>query len=249
MEENEMIDYTKASKTYDNTRNSDDMVIEIMCKKGTFGKNKNILDYGCGTGNYLHKISQKYECNCYGLEPSFGMRQEAIKKNPGLVILEGNHENIPFEDSFFDFIYMTDVIHHVPDINLLFKNINNKLRQNASVCILTESWEQIENRWYNQYFPSLANNEKKRYPDIDKIVQSALQNGFQLETIDLKQNPEKNIIDKRFIQMVEEKNYSMFRILEEREYEIGLLTRQQSFRHLRHRKWPGQENNSLSVSV
>ena len=217
-----MIDYTKASTTYDNTRNSDDIIIEIMYKKDVFEENKNILDYGCGTGNYLYKISQKYGCNCFGLEPSIGMRQKAMEKNQKIIILEGDHENIPFENNFFDFIYMIDVIHHIPDINILFSNLNKKIKKNGLVCILTESWKQIENRWYNQYFPSLVNNEKNRYPDLDEILNISSKNGFQLETIDIKKNPEKNIVGEYFIQMVEEKNYSMFRILEDKEYKNGL---------------------------
>jgi len=217
-----IIDYINASKTYDNTRNSDNLIIEIMAKRKVFNKNDNILDFGCGTGNYLSKFSELYECNCFGIEPSRGMRQKAIEKNPKLVILGGNHNNIPFEEDFFGLIYMTDVIHHVPDIGIMFKNFYKKLKHSGYICILTESWKQIENRWYNNYFPSLANNEKNRYPDIDKIVNISMENGLKLETIDIKENSEENIIGEHFIKMVEEKNYSMFRILDNEEYKNGL---------------------------
>jgi ubiquinone/menaquinone biosynthesis C-methylase UbiE len=217
-----MINYTKASKTYDNTRNSDDLIIDLMNQKSVFEKNKNILDYGCGTGNYLSKISKKYECNCYGLEPSAGMREKAIVKNPALVIAEGNHENIPFEDEFFNFIYMTDVIHHVPDLKKLFENLKKKVKQNGLLCIVTQSWRQIENRWYNQYFPSLAFNEKNRYPDTEEIIKHASENGLTFQTIEIKKNPEENKVEETFIRTAEEKNYSMFRILEQNEYENGL---------------------------
>jgi ubiquinone/menaquinone biosynthesis C-methylase UbiE len=217
-----MIDYTKASITYDNTRNSDDLIIGIMHKKGIFEKDKNILDYGCGTGNYLYKISQNYNCMCYGLEPSVGMREKAREKNQKLTIVDGNHENIPFENNFFDCIFMTDVIHHVPDLDILFKNLLKKIKQNGLICIVTESWKQIENRWYNQYFPSLDGNEKNRYPDIEKIVNCAEENGFVFDTLEIKKNPEENRIGEVFIKMVEQKNYSMFRILEPNEYENGL---------------------------
>jgi len=217
-----MVDYTKASKTYDNTRSSDDLIIEIMYQKGVFDKDKNVLDFGCGTGNYLQKISHNYECNCFGLEPSAGMRQKAIEKNIKLVILKGDHNNIPFENDIFDFIYMTDVIHHVPDMNTLFSNFHRKLKQNGFICIVTESWKQIENRWYNKYFPSLMENEKNRYPDTDQILSVSIKNGFKFETIDIKKNCEENVIGEYFIKMVEEKNYSMFRLLEEDEFKNGL---------------------------
>jgi ubiquinone/menaquinone biosynthesis C-methylase UbiE len=66
-----VIDYTTASKTYDNTRDSDDEIEEIMSQNGVFQEKKKILDFGCGTGNYLLKISQKYKCICYGLDLLF----------------------------------------------------------------------------------------------------------------------------------------------------------------------------------
>jgi ubiquinone/menaquinone biosynthesis C-methylase UbiE len=220
--EEKMIDYTKASKTYDNTRNSDNIILEIMHCKGVFKDNMNILDFGCGTGNYLQKISELYKCNCFGVEPALGMREKAIEKNPNLTIVEGNHENLPFENNFFDFVFMTDVIHHVPDLNILFNNLHKKIKQNGLVCIVTEGWKQIENRWYNKYFPSLSKNEKNRYPDIEKIIKSSIENGLKFETLEIKNNPEKNVITDYFIKLVEEKNYSMFRMLENDEYITGL---------------------------
>jgi len=217
-----MIDYTKASKTYDNTRDSSDLIIDIMNNKGVFEKDNNILDFGCGTGNYLKRISEKFMCNCYGVEPSLGMREKAIEKNPKLTIVEGDHEKLPFENNFFDFAYMTDVIHHVPDLALLFNNFYKKLRQNGLVCIVTEGWTQIENRWYNKYFQSLSKNEKNRYPDINRIIQHAVDNGLRFEALEIKKNPEENEITEHFIRLVEEKNYSMFRILDGDEYINGL---------------------------
>jgi len=217
-----MIDYTKASKTYDNTRDSSDLILNIMNNKGVFEKNNNILDFGCGTGNYLKRISEKFICSCYGIEPSSGMREKAIEKNPNLTIVEGNHEKLPFKNSFFDFIYMTDVIHHVSDLNSLFNNLYKKLNQNGLVCIVTESWTQIENRWYNKYFPTLSKNEKNRYPDIEKIIGHAVENRLKFDSLEIKKNPKENEITEHFIRLVEEKKYSMFRILDAYEYKNGL---------------------------
>jgi hypothetical protein len=43
-EVNMAIDYTEASKTYDNTRVSDDEIIEIMSQNNVFLENTNVLD-------------------------------------------------------------------------------------------------------------------------------------------------------------------------------------------------------------
>jgi len=48
---------------------------------------------------------------------------ESNCKNPNITVTKGDLENIPFEDNYFDFVYMTDAIHHIPDIEMMFKEI------------------------------------------------------------------------------------------------------------------------------
>jgi ubiquinone/menaquinone biosynthesis C-methylase UbiE len=216
------VDYNDASKTYDHTRDTDSDLINLFDEKLHFTESINILDFGCGTGNYLYSIHQKYPPQCFGVEPSDGMLKKALLKNPELSIRKGDHNRIPFEDAFFHFIYMTDVIHHVPDLDALFKNLFRKLVEGGLACIVTESHSQIDTRWYKAYFPSLAKNEKKRYPDVAKIVGYATRIGFCIDEIQIKPAVQVNAVTDHFIKMVEEKNYSMFRLLEESEYQAGL---------------------------
>lgn len=217
-----MINYNEASFTYDNTRSSDDIIIDYFNNKISFNESVRILDFGCGTGNYLYKIKERYNCHGYGIEPSDGMREKAIAKNPELDIRKGDHSNISFEDNYFNFIYLTDVIHHIPDLEILFYNLYNKLAANGCICILTESHKQIEKRWYNVYFPSLIKIEKKRYPDIPKIYSYAKKAGFIILEPDIRKDNLNKIVDENFIKMVEEKNYSMFKLLDEIEFNSGL---------------------------
>lgn len=216
------INYDIASKTYDNTRNASSIIIDIFDATVGLDRDISILDFGCGTGNYLHEISARHKCRCFGVEPSEGMRLIARGKNPGAHIAEGNHGRIPFDDDFFDFIYMTDVIHHVPDLGVLFLTLGGKLRKNGLICIQTESHEEIGTRWYNRYFASLAENERKRYPGTGRIVAAAEGAGFALLKIDRLSGGTANRVTEEFVRMVEEKNYSMFRLLEEKEFREGL---------------------------
>ena len=215
--------YDIASITYDNTRNANSAIIDMLSKRFDFSKKSKVLDFGCGTGNYLFQLRNSYKCELFGLEPSDGMRQIASNKNETIKITRGNHENIPFEDNFFDLIYMTDVIHHVSDLNILFYNFNKKVNKNGLVCIITESYKQIESRWYNKYFKSLITNEKKRYPDISVVTELAERQGFKIYYIDTINYGNKNIVTSEFIRMVEEKNYSMFQQLDDEEYRNGLI--------------------------
>jgi SAM-dependent methyltransferase len=216
------IDYDEAARTYDNTRAQSPDLIELFDRKIHFASTTRILDFGCGTGNYLNAIQRRYGSQCFGVEPSDGMIEKAMEKNSDLVITKGDHASIPFQDGFFDFIFMTDVIHHVPDLELLFRVLSSKLKRTGVICILTESHAQIESRWYNAYFPSLEGNEKKRYPDIDTIVKCAALSGLSHYELQNKKGGDKEIVSAVFIRMVEEKNYSMFRLLDQTEYAVGL---------------------------
>ena len=159
---------------------------------------------------------------CYGMDPSEGMLEKAKRKNPSIVFKVGSHKMFPFEDKFFDLIYMTDVIHHIPNLDRLFVNLYSKIDTNGRICILTESHEQIETRWYNEFFPSLLMNEKARYPDIEEIKKCAEQNGLVNYKNNIRLGSPEIIVNDNFIKMVEEKNYSMFKLLKENEFKTGL---------------------------
>jgi ubiquinone/menaquinone biosynthesis C-methylase UbiE len=218
----QMTDYNIASKTYDHTRKHSDEIIERFASRVTVATRTTILDFGCGTGNYLDALQLAFGCRCCGVEPSAGMRTRAAEKNGSLDVRKGDHRQIPFEAEVFDFAFMTDVIHHVADMALMFSELWRVLKFGGLLCVVTESHDQIQARFYNRYFPSLAANEKRRYPDVNRIVQSALASGFMHEATDVVAASAQATITEQFLRNVEEKNYSMFRLLNECEYTDGL---------------------------
>ncbi len=217
-----MIDYDEASKTYDHTRKHSDRLIERFASRVPFKSETAILDFGCGTGNYLDSIQRLYGCRCCGVEPSDGMRTIAHEKKNSLDIRKGDHRSVPFHDETFDFAFMTDVIHHVPELALMFSTLWRVLKIGALLCVVTESHAQIAARFYNRYFPSLVANERRRYPDVQQLVDTAAASGFRHEETEVLSASTQATITEQFLKNVEEKNYSMFRLLDEGEYATGL---------------------------
>jgi ubiquinone/menaquinone biosynthesis C-methylase UbiE len=117
---------------------------------------------------------------------------------------------------------MTDVIHHVRDLISMFSQIRRVLKCGGRLCVVTESHKQIQSRFYNSYFPSLAANEKERYPDIQSIVDVAANERLIHEETEVLAAAQRRTISQEFLRCVEEKNYSMFHLLDEREYADGL---------------------------
>jgi len=217
-----MTDYAKASLTYDNTRTSDDEIIDLLARKFDFRSGVPFLDFGCGTGNYLSRICSRFDCEGYGTEPSDSMRTLAIRKNPTLELRKGDHTRTGFANGIFGLVYMTDVIHHVSDLDALFRTLALALKSGGLVAILTESHAQLRSRWYNAYFPSLAGNETARYPEISEIERAAEGAGFLPLVHDVRRSGSGGTIGEEFVRNAREKNYSMFCALKEREFARGM---------------------------
>jgi ubiquinone/menaquinone biosynthesis C-methylase UbiE len=86
-------------------RNENINTINRFLEFQSFSEEKNVLDFGCGTGNFACAVKRITNANLYGVEPADEMRQKAIYKNKDVIFEKGYHEKIPFVDNFFDFIY------------------------------------------------------------------------------------------------------------------------------------------------
>lgn len=217
-----VMDYNILSQDYDLTRNVNVDTIKRIIEKANLDTHSSVLDFGCGTGNYICAIKKLTNVNAFGVEPSDGMRQKAQEKSSDVKFTKGDHTHIPFDDNLFDLIYMTDVIHHVPDMNLMFAEFNRLLKTTGAVCILTESHRQIETRFWSNYFPATVMAEKERYPDIPNIINTASQHGFTVDEIVNTDSEQYFTISLDFVNLVESKGFSMFRLISDEDYSRGL---------------------------
>lgn len=221
------IDYNILAKDYDLTRTANINVINLFAAELPLD-GKVILDFGCGTGNFTYAIKKLTTAEIYGVEPSDGMREKALAK--GLHVRLGDHSVIPFDDAFFDFIYMTDVIHHVPDLHVMFSEFVRVLKPGGLVCILTESHQQIETRFWVKHFPATVGVEKKRYPDIPVIIDAAKTVGLDEYKIITTDTDSDITITEDFVRLAENKGFSMFRLIEESDYQVGLAALKKDFK-------------------
>ncbi len=219
------VNYDEISKIYDDVREGDIVLINHFLQELPPDGALNILDIGCGTGNYtdlLQKVTQAKHYHVYGIEPSEGMINKARQKNSQVIFQQASADHIPCEADFFDFVYMTDVIHHIPDIRKMFSEIHRILKPGGKACIVTQSHRQIEARPIAQFFAGTIRVDQRRYPDIEEVVATA-QFGH---LIHLKQEilfaGEVVELDSDFLELVRKKGYSMLHLLTEVEYQTGL---------------------------
>jgi len=219
------VDYNEISKIYDEVREADIILINHFLQELPSDDALNILDIGCGTGNYtdlFQKVTQEKHYQVHGIEPSEGMISKARQKNSHIIFQQATAEDIPAEDHFFDFVFMTDVIHHIPDIRKMFSEIHRILKRQGKICIATQSHQQIEKRPIAQFFPGTVRVDKGRYPDLDEII-AAAQSGrltyLKQEILFEEKAVELGTDD---LELVRKKGYSMLHLLTEQEYQTGL---------------------------
>lgn len=216
------VNYDDISNIYDDVREEELDLVKRILDDAKIEKGMNVLDVGCGTGNYANVIQKITKANIFGVDSSSGMLEKAKEKNKNVIFKIGSIPNLPFEDESFDFIYMTDVIHHIDDIDKMFLEFNRILKNEGKICISTQSHRQIDLRYMSEFFPETAIVDKKRYPDIDKIKISSEKNAFDYIKSDILGEGDEVILDAKYIETIEKKGFSMLHLISEDNYEKGL---------------------------
>ena len=112
-------------------------------------KNKNHLDIGCGTGEFLNACKNA-GYNTKGIEPSELARKQAIK-NFNLSVSENTNLD-QFENGQFDSISMWHVLEHVPSIKKTIKELKRILSEKGKVIIAVPNHKSFDAQHYKEYW-------------------------------------------------------------------------------------------------
>lgn len=98
-----------------------------LLDKFTLGKK--VLDIGCGSGIYVDYLSRRGFL-AYGVDLVGDFLKQASKTKKG-IFTQSMAEELPFEDNFFDSVYLFDILEHGDD-----KKILNEAKRVAKKKIL-----------------------------------------------------------------------------------------------------------------
>ena len=216
------IDYNDISKTYDNYRSYGYSEVSQLIRFGKIEKDMKILDLGCGTGNLSAQLSDCISVEPIGVDQSFQMLEKAIKKGLRVLGADADLIPLPFKNESFDVVIGAYVIHHIKNrINLIkecFRILND-----GALILLTSSHFQIENLHpvIKEFFPSLIEMDKKRFPEISKLdhfFESAGFRDIRHEELVISKIP----IDTVYLDKIRNKFVSTFHLLPENEFMAGV---------------------------
>jgi SAM-dependent methyltransferase len=149
-------DYGNQARTYDSTRAASPSVLEPLREALTGAPGPLLLDVGGGTGNYALALRDE------GWQPvvcdrSADMLARAAAK--GLDTVEADAAALPFEDASFDAVMCVSMLHHV-----------DVLRPGGRAALMLYTREDIEDAWYNDYFPSTRAWMGVSHPPLDDLL-------------------------------------------------------------------------------
>lgn len=148
--------FDKIAKYYDSYKKNHAYYFNFVKRglKKRIPKGKRILDYGCGTGSYLHALSPSHGV---GYDLSQGMLKIAKEKY-------ANNKNLFFTKSVnmikgnFDFIICVDAIEHFSNTNKEFKIMRQFMSYDTKLVV-----SYVDNRW--DWLINLLGSFKKKTPE------------------------------------------------------------------------------------
>lgn len=97
---------------------------------------KDLLDLACGTGELLVALEKAYpHLNLTGLDLSAPMLERARQKSQQIQWLMGDASSLPFSSKIFDFVTITESLHHIPDQTTTIAEVYRILRSGGILIV------------------------------------------------------------------------------------------------------------------
>lgn len=103
----------------------------------------NVLDYGFGDGRYFEYFTRYFKpSNIYGVEVSQVRTERAQARGWQHAVYVNQGDRLPYEDRFFDFVNMVEVIEHIPEssINFYLAEITRVLKPEGVLILTTPNY-------------------------------------------------------------------------------------------------------------
>jgi SAM-dependent methyltransferase len=117
-----------ASDEYDVfTPEANARLIAAFARLSGLPRGARVADLGCGSGIFT-ELLRRAGYHAVGLDISPKLVALGMSKYPGLVLIEGDAEKLPFESDSFDGVLLSGLVHHFPDPRRLAAEVARVLK-------------------------------------------------------------------------------------------------------------------------
>ncbi|MBQ9263136.1 MAG: methyltransferase domain-containing protein [Clostridia bacterium] len=186
-----MKEFAKAARVYE----TDEAGVYKMCKKdypdvlAELEKEPfhDLLDCGCGTAPMLTLLKQKYPDKHYtGIDLTPEMIKVAkAKQMPGVRLVVGDCEKLPFPDESFDAVICCQSFHHYPNVQDFFNSVFRVLRPGGRLILRDMTAKTAPVRWFFNHIEmpiiNFAGHGDVRVYGVDEVRKLCDRAGLILE--------------------------------------------------------------------
>ncbi|WIM92621.1 methyltransferase domain-containing protein [Actinoplanes oblitus] len=134
-----------------------------------------LLDLGCGTGSWTRAFGTWWPAvTVLAVDPSPAMRERSVA-GP---VLAGDATRIPAADATVDAVWLSTVIHHVPDLAAAAREIRRVLTPGGPVLIRSAFPGRHAGLTLCRYWPETAAVLDERYPSVATVEAAFATAGF-----------------------------------------------------------------------
>ncbi len=184
-------EFSRAAKVYE----TDEAGVYRMCRKdypdvlSELEKEPftDLLDCGCGTAPMLELLKKKYPDRHYtGIDLTPQMIEVARAKHmPGVELVVGDCEKLPFPDSSFDAVICCQSFHHYPIVQDFFDSVSRVLRPNGRLILRDMTAKTAPVRWFFNHVEmpviNLAGHGDVHVYGVDEVRRLCAKAGLSLE--------------------------------------------------------------------
>jgi ubiquinone/menaquinone biosynthesis C-methylase UbiE len=170
-------DFGARAATYDELRPADENwweVCEALVREGDLA-GRRVLDVGCGTGKFVAAVSER--ANVWGADASPEMLDIARARAPRVRFKQASADALPFKDGWFERATMWLVVHLV-DRPRVFAEIRRVLAGGGRLAIATFDPSYFGVFWFRDYFPSMEEIDRARFPTREDFQRELAAAGF-----------------------------------------------------------------------
>jgi SAM-dependent methyltransferase len=134
-----------------------------------------LLDLGCGTASWSQAFRAWWpQADVLAVEPSAAMRERA-RFRP---VLAGSAAAIPADDASVEAVWLSTVIHHVPDLPAGARELRRVLKPGAPVLIRSAFPGRFEGLTLCRYWPETITALNDNYPSVAAVEAAFAAAGF-----------------------------------------------------------------------
>jgi ubiquinone/menaquinone biosynthesis C-methylase UbiE len=129
-----------------------------------------IVDLGCGTGRFTQPLAQRFDAKVLGIDASERMLAVArAKHDDGRVeFRQASAEKLPLADGSIDMVFMSMVLHHLPDRPATARECRRILRDKGRLCVRNCTRNIVYPQ--SRFFPGMLPMVKAELPSSEDVV-------------------------------------------------------------------------------